>query len=379
MKKILFVKNIIPPYRIALFNDLNEIGQNYPIDFEVFVMSESEDGRFWKLNLNDIKFDFTYDGQKGFYKFLLKKYHFHFNPNLIKLIRRQKYDTIILGSSWNDFNILMIVFLKRMGFINSKIAFWSEANYLTLGAVNDNKIKFSIRKFILNTCDSFFLIPGQMASITLFEKWKLDKKRTIFFPNLINSFIFKIDDLSLQERKYNNTPVFLIVARLNEDLKGIRNFISNLPLEKDFIIRIAGDGEDRKMYEDYIENNNLSSIVFLLGNLNEDQLLKEYKKANVFVLPSFSDPSPLSIVEASYMKLPLLLSDRCGNHFETIKDDFNGYLFNPNDFNDIKLKFIKMLDKGYDGMEKMGQNSYQTIISTYDTKSILKNFIEKII
>ena len=379
MKKILFVKNIIPPYRISLFNDLHRLAKDHPLNFQVFVMSESEKDRFWKLDKNKINFNFYSDGTKGLYKFLFKKYHFHFNTNLFKLLKINKFDLIILGGSWNDFNVLGIVLLKRLGFLKSEIAFWSEANYLTNGALHDNIVKFSIRKFILNTCSSFFLIPGKMASQTIFEKWGVKKVKTIFFPNLIDSIFFNLNELGFQERRLNRVPVFLIVARLNESLKGILNLISNIPIDRNFIIKIAGDGDDRKLYEKYIAINNLNNKIILLGNLDENELLNEYRKANAFILPSFSDSSPLSIVEASYMKLPLLISDRCGNHFETVENNFNGYLFNPMDTNDIHTKFVELLNTGLSGMEIMGLNSYKKITSNYNNQIILKNFINNVI
>lgn len=378
MKNILFVKNIIPPYRISLFNDLYKHSQNSKLNFEVFVMSNSEDGRYWEFDPNTINFKFTNDDKDGYYKYLFRKYHFHFNPKLLKFILKNNFDQIVLGSSWNDFNVVLIVLLKKLGFIKSKIAFWSEANYLTLGAVNDNKIKFLMRKFIYNTCDSFFLIPGKMASITLFDKWKINPGKTIVLPNLVNNTIYKIDDNILTQRKKNEAIVFLIVARLEENLKGILNFISNIPLDKNIKINIAGDGEDRIIYEKFIKDNNLDNKVRLLGNLNESELLKRYNEANVFVLPSFSDPSPLSIVEASYMKLPLLISDRCGNHYETVIDGNNGFVFNPDNKDEMREKFNQLLNMGVEKLEEMGLNSYKLVNENFNSEQVIKRFVSEL-
>lgn len=375
MKNILFVKNIIPPYRISLFNDLYKHSQNSKLNFEVFVMSNSEDGRYWEFDPNTINFKFYNDDKDGYYKYLFRKYHFHFNPKLLKIILKNNFDQIVLGSSWNDFNIVLIVLLKKLGLIKSKIAFWSEANYLTLGAVNDNKIKFLMRKFIFNTCDSFFLIPGKMASITLFDKWKINPRKTIVLPNLVNNTIYKIDDDILTQRKKNEVIVFLIVARLEENLKGILNFISNIPLDKNIKINIAGEGQDRVLYEKYIKENNLDNKVSLLGNLNEYELLKRYNEANVFVLPSFSDPSPLSIVEASYMKLPLLISDRCGNHYETVIDGNNGFVFNPDNRDEMREKFNRLLNMGVEKLEEMGLNSYKLVNENFNSEQVIKRFV----
>ncbi|MFA0683230.1 hypothetical protein AB4572_22955, partial [Vibrio splendidus] len=71
MKKVLFVKNILPPYRVSLFNDLHENSKNKSFEFEVFLMTEMEKGRYWKVNRDDIKFNYTID-KFGFYRYLFE-------------------------------------------------------------------------------------------------------------------------------------------------------------------------------------------------------------------------------------------------------------------------------------------------------------------
>ena len=100
-----------------------------------------------------------------------------------------------------------------------------------------------------------------------------------------------------------------------------------------------------------------------------------YNMANVFVLPSFSDPSPLSMVEALKMHLPILCSTHCGNHFEVVLEGKNGYCFNPFDVQDIKEKFEKML-YSREQWEQMGELSYYNYLKTFDTNNVANNFIE---
>jgi glycosyltransferase involved in cell wall biosynthesis len=318
------------------------------------------------------------DNSYGLYKFVLKKYHFHFNINLFKKIFIDKYDIIILGGSWNDINVLVVVILKKMRLISAKVAFWTEANYLTFGARNDNIFKFLLRKFVYGVCDSFYLIPGEMASKTLFDIWGIDKRQTIFFPNLIDKNFYTLRDEERDIRRLNKVPVFLIVARLNERTKGILNFLSNIPTEADYLIRIAGEGGDRIKYEQYIKEKKLLKKVVFLGNLNEDELRKEYIRANVFVLPSFSDPSPLSLVEASYMQLPLLISNRCGNHYEIIQHGVNGFLFDPINADEIREYFSKLLRMTFFDLEKMGNMAHRSVEDKYDNAKVLGNFINEL-
>ena len=100
-----------------------------------------------------------------------------------------------------------------------------------------------------------------------------------------------------------------------------------------------------------------------------------YNEANAFVLPSFSDPSPLSMVEALKTHLPILCSTHCGNHYEVVIEGENGYCFNPLDKNDIKDKFEAFLSKR-DQWTQMGEISYRNYLNIFETNKVADNFIE---
>ena len=80
------------------------------------------------------------------------------------------------------------------------------------------------------------------------------------------------------------------------------------------------------------------------GNINYREIGAVFASADVFLLPSFSDPSPLTVIEACKIGLPLLISDRCGNHFEAVELGYNGYVFDPSNREDVLEKFNAMLD-----------------------------------
>ena len=122
---------------------------------------------------------------------------------------------------------------------------------------------------------------------------------------------------------------------------------------------------------DFIESKNLNKNIFILGYCNSNQIISLYKKSNIFILPSFSDPSPLSLIEALRMKLPVLVSERCGNHYEAVVDGFNGFIFNPYDSNSTLNAFNKILNSKI-VWETMGANS-NILYEKYFNKSIVIN------
>ncbi|GHU19293.1 hypothetical protein FACS1894163_12040 [Spirochaetia bacterium] len=374
---ITFLTNIPAPYRIDFYNELESMirSKNKNLSFSVYFMSLTETGRYWHINHDMFKFNYYIDN--GFYKEIKKTYHFHFNPNLIFRIIKSR-DTIILGGSWNDFNVVLLCLLKRIKLLKNKLHIWSEANYMSIGASHDNFFKKIFRRFIFNTIDGCFLIPGKIAEMT-FDLWNVRNKKFIFLPNLINSPYYIISEEE-EKRRYNfNLPKMLIVASLCESIKGIYNFIKSIGIVnlKKIELRIAGEGPDKDIIQKYIYENNLESNIILLGHLIQEEILKEYKETNVFILPSFTDQNPLSIIEAIHMKLPILISERCGNRYETLSEGDNGFKFDPYKPDSISDAFNKLL-LSKKRWQQMGEKSLELANTNFNLQNKLLLFLEQI-
>ena len=354
--KLIFWTDIPTPYRVSLYNKL-KINK---LNFEVWYSKSHVTSRYWRIT--NFKFKHNYILGRPVYFFFNKlSYHFFFSPFLIlKAIKLQKIDDLILALSWNDFNVLIIIILKKIGLLKARISFWSEANYLTFGARNNYWLKTNYRIWIYNSIDGFELSAGYMTKLT-FKKWGINKPFFIDFPNTIEEKNFFSNKKELELRLKNKKPIILIVARLIEKLKGIINFFQKLGLKRIKLAKflIAGDGFDRIKLENYIKINKLEDNIILLGNISSSKQLRFiYAKSNIFCLPSFSDPSPLAVIEALKMKLPLLVSNRCGNHFEAVRKGHNGFIFNPNSKKSVQMAFHEM-------------------IKVYKNKNLLKNFCEE--
>ncbi|MFJ1331677.1 glycosyltransferase family 4 protein [Capnocytophaga canimorsus] len=340
-------------------------------------MAKSEKDRNWEFDKESLEHPYFVD-KTGIYFFIKKVgFHFHFNPYLIYKVLKSKASDIILGGSWNDINILIFCVLKKMRITRKIYHIWSEANIYTLGSQNDSSIKRKLRNFVFKTVDGNFIVPGRMSELT-FNKWGVKNKRFVLLPNLINESTFSIDQGSSEKRKKNDLPIFFMPVRLLERIKGILNFFNAIGIDniKKAKFLIAGNGDDSQVYQSFVMDNNLQENIILLGFQDYHQINQLYNQANVFLLPSFSDPSPLSLVEALKMKLPVLVSLHCGNHYEALKDGYNGYGFNPYNPLEIKGKFEKlMLER--DKWELQGQNSYQMYLNNFDKKKSIESFMKQ--
>jgi glycosyltransferase involved in cell wall biosynthesis len=302
----------------------------------------------------------------------IKPIHFHFNPGLIFNLLKSRNE-IILGSSWNDLNVLVIILLKRIGVIKSKLSIWSEANYLTIYSQKRNALRDVLRIWVFKAIDGSFIIPGEMSFLS-FDKWGIETRNIIKLPNLQTRDIFFP---STESRPLRSKPIFLIVARLEEELKGILNFFEAIGIDnlKNIEVRIAGSGNSQGLYTSFIRKNNLDHNIFLLGNLGQNDLSTEYKNADVFLLPSYSDPSPLSVVEALFSGLPLLISNRCGNHYEAVLDGGNGYVFDPYCKIDTLSKFEILMEKR-NSWKRFSEKSIELANKNFNPDKISKAFID---
>jgi glycosyltransferase involved in cell wall biosynthesis len=194
---------------------------------------------------------------------------------------------------------------------------------------------------------------------------------------LINDEKYVISQAEINQRLLNIKPIVIIPARLNEGTKGLIRYFENLGSRRVNSVKfyILGEGDDRQIIEDYINENNLN--VELCGHVAENEIIGYYKKANLFVLPSITDPSPLSIVEACFMHLPLLVSSRCGNHYEAVNETLNGKIFDPFNKESVQQTFDQIIDLK-DKWYEMGEESFNISKLNFNNKKIIQNLIYSI-
>lgn len=368
--KYIILQNTTAPYRTSLFNKLYEMG----LDIKLLYMCELEKERSWKVDYSTFKFPYYVDKGNDIYK---PGFTNHWNPKLIKIMLREKDCKLILGGSWNLFDVIAICVLKRLGLVRKEIIFWSEANYLTNGSRKRNWLRDMIRNFVLNSGDGRIIVPGRMAEET-FERWGIENKTFIRLPNVIEE-----EKLAVESDKTfspeTELPQFIMPVRLNERVKGIMNFFKAIGKEnvKKAVFNVLGDGDDEETIKLFIKENGYENNIFLRGFCNMETVNNYYKQCDVMVLPSFSDPSPLSLVEACCKGLPILASNRCGNHYETIEYGKNGYTFNPDNHQEIKDAFENLMSRRSE-WKAMGKNSYTKYESYFKQDVALRIFIEQL-
>lgn len=134
-------------------------------------------------------------------------------------------------------------------------------------------------------------------------------------------------------------------------------------------LHIIGDGAMRGEIEHWIELNDLSKAVILLGW--QSDTAKFMKTWNVFSMSSLWEGLPISVIEARLCKLPVVAYD-VGGIFEVIFNTKNGFLVPPRNVELLAQK-LKLLVEDPDLATQMGH--YSDELGEFSDKVMLQKHI----
>ena len=326
---VVLLTNIMTPYRNFFYDQLYVEMKEKGINFHIVLMADTEPNRNWK-----------YDEYKTDYSILLPHktitvggVFIHLNIGIKKLYKELRPDIVICAGSYMYPALWRTLQLeKSMGY---KTYYWSESHLSEVRNYGSMKLKIReyIRRKVIGAFDGFCYV-GKFSK-EFIDCYAKKNAKYVFVPNLINTSKFGAQEYSQKcigniKKDYGvdtDKLVMMTPARLSS-VKGLMEFLRlyRRVKNKDKVTYlIAGDGELKEEIELFCKNNNLD--VRLLGYKSESEMLDLYAITDIFVLPSLSDPNPLTCIEACWSKLPLLVSRHVGNYPEIIQPGKNGYVF----------------------------------------------------
>lgn len=107
---------------------------------------------------------------------------------------------------------------------------------------------------------------------------------------------------------------------------------------------IVGDGDALELLKAQVTDKKLTDKVEFLGHMKYEDVLAELGKSDIFVLPSLRmEGFPMTIVEAMFFGLPVVVSDIGGNS-DAVVDGETGYLVDPGKSEDLANKLQELID-----------------------------------
>lgn len=177
--------------------------------------------------------------------------------------------------------------------------------------------------------------------------------------------------------KENSSANLLFLGRLG-DRKGIYDLLAALKAIKEkhgsvFKLFAGGDGEVDK-FQETVSQYNLEDEVTYLGWVGDDKKKASLKDADIYVLPSYSEGLPVSILEAMSYGLPVISTPICGIPHAVV-DGVNGFLVEPGDIDGLENRLFELISDS-NKRNKMGSSSFEMARDIFSVEIIVKELSE---
>jgi glycosyltransferase involved in cell wall biosynthesis len=127
----------------------------------------------------------------------------------------------------------------------------------------------------------------------------------------------------------------------------------------------------RKEIERILVMNGARERVTFTGMLTRDQKMAALSRADVFVLPSYSEGFSMGILEAMACHLPVLITRPC--HFPDVSKHRAGLVIEPNE--EQLAESIHALVCSQPARDEMGENGYRLVQKEYSLEVITRRII----
>lgn len=295
------------------------------------------------------------------------KYH---NQNLVKsfyylkqvviffttLVLNRKIEIVhIHGSHKGSFYRKYFLFLIAKKIFGKKVIYHMHSDNFDVVYKNSAGIYRKLIRHFINNSDALICLAPYWKKFFLEH---FDNKKVLIINNVVLKPAKKIEPDSDASHPVN----FLFLGRIGHR-KGIFDILKVLSEKRELFngkmrLHAGGDGETEKI-KSFIIEHKLEEFVEYVGWINGESKQELLSKSDVYILPSYSEGLPISILEAMSYKLPII-STPVGGIPEIVGNDINGILVNPGSLSEIEsalLFFINNKNK----IKEYGNASYEKI------------------
>jgi glycosyltransferase involved in cell wall biosynthesis len=300
---------------------------------------------------------------------------FHFIPTTKETILINKFFIAVLAY----LKLFLFLLLKKYKIIHihgaSYNSFWRKSLYINLGRFMNVKIIYHIHgaEFKLFYKNNMKKIKKMFKKcdviIALSESWK-----TFFEKEIGCTHIFVVNNIipfpPKKEIDRGSEICYLLFMGKISSRKGIWDLLDvlsdhKLYFENKVILYVCGNGEINRLLS-FVSDNSLEKIIQYKGWVANDEKIDMFYRSDVFILPSYNEGLPISILEAMSYGLPVITTP-VGGITEIVKNNVTGILVNPGNQKQIK-EAIDILITNKNLRNEMGQASYRSVVNYFPDK-----------
>lgn len=255
-------------------------------------------------------------------------------------------DVVIYNCFYNFESVLLIFLIKKL--YKKKLMLISHVNTFQFGS-RLSEVGMDLRRYVVWNwanffADKFIFITQDQKNQYLKFIWNKKKieSKSVLIPNMIGTKYYE----NKIKRDYKGKKKFdiLFVGRFEKN-KGYFDLLEvGKELPENITIKLAGGTEDTGLKQ-----------VKVLGFVPNDKLRDEFDKCDLFILPSYTEVFPTTIIESMARSMPIITTDINGLN-EIVIDGVNGFIIKPGDVKGL-LVLLKTLPEKTDLLNQMAINN----------------------
>lgn len=366
MKKIAFVDNTLwgllnfrGDVIKALYNDGNKITLIAPFDPNICLK------KYQGIEYISIKLS-----RKGKNPFQEIKYLF----SLYKIYKENKFDLIFHYTIKPNIYGNIAAKLNRI----DSISIIPGLGHLFIKENITTKIAERLYKFTLNFSKEVWFLNNDDKELFIKRKLVNEEKVKILPGEGINLEKF----YPIENNRKDNKIIFLMVARVlwekgfkeyTEAAESLKKKYNNLEFQ---LLGMIDEDNPSGVKKEVIESYHKKEVINYLGTSNN--VKKIIANCDCIVLPSFyKEGVPRTLMEGASMEKPLIATNIQGCR-EVVEDNYNGYLCEPKNSQDLIAKIEKFILLSKEEREKLGKNGREKMKKEFDANIIIKKYKNRI-
>lgn len=313
MTRVVIITNIPAPYRVKVFNNLQQNLLKY--DIYIIYTKENEDNRKWKINREIMRNSIILNSKVIKIKTKEDNRYIHLPIGLNKTLNEIDPE-IVISFEYNLTSLIALRWSKK-----NKRKFINLTDGTLFSERNINFIQKLARKIIISKSDAF-IASGTKAKEKLL-KWGAEDK-DIFIAMLTT-------DVSEVKVNRQMIPGRILYVGSCVKRKGIDLLLEALRyVSKEYNLHIVGNGSEQEIRKlELLLTIKEKERVKWIGYKEGQALWDEYNEAELFVLPSREDCFGLVMVEAMFAHVPILASKYADGAYDIITEGINGHIVDP--------------------------------------------------
>lgn len=275
-----------------------------------------------------------------------------------RILREQSIDLLIAAGA-----LFYPLAIRAVRGTKAKCYCWEHTDP---GTTHDHRGQGRCRRYAIKRADKVIVLT-RSAKRYYIEKLHMNPEKLVHIYNPITN--------RQNDTPYNlNSKKIIAVGRLTyqKNFDRLIELASRFLPGTDWSVDIYGQGEDKQMLTQLIQEKQLENQIHLMGQVND--LYDRYPQYAFQLMTSRYEGFPMSLLEGATHRLPLVSFDIPTGPDEIIVDGENGYLIDKQDDDRMVLCVQQLMEN--DALRKSMSDAAYHMVQQFRLDDILKQWCE---